>query len=110
MRILVVEDESTMAESLRVGLTDEGFAVDVAADGAEGLWYAAEVDYDAIVLDLMLPRIDGGSDGEPTRAWASNCSNIRSRRSSRVVFIVPLNTIRSTSSSSKGADPSHNLA
>ncbi len=59
MRILVVEDEVTMAESLRAGLTEAGFAVDVAADGEEGLWYAGEVDYDAIVLDLMLPKVNG---------------------------------------------------
>ena len=59
MRILVVEDETTMAESLRSGLEGEGFAVDVAADGEEGLWYAAEVDYDAIILDLMLPKVNG---------------------------------------------------
>lgn len=59
MRILVVEDETTMAESLRSGLEAEGFAVDVAGDGEEGLWYASEVDYDAIVLDLMLPKVNG---------------------------------------------------
>jgi len=59
VRILVVEDETTMAESLRTGLEGEGFAVDVATDGEEGLWYAAEVDYDAIVLDLMLPKVNG---------------------------------------------------
>ena len=59
MRILVVEDEAAMAESLREGLTAEGFAVDVASDGEEGLWYAAEVAYDAIILDLMLPKVNG---------------------------------------------------
>lgn len=59
MRILVVEDETTMAESLRSGLVEAGFAVDVAPDGEEGLWYAGEVDYDAIVLDLMLPKVNG---------------------------------------------------
>jgi len=59
VRILVVEDETTMAESLRSGLEAEGFAVDVAGDGEEGLWYASEVDYDAIVLDLMLPKVNG---------------------------------------------------
>ncbi len=48
-----------MAQSLRTGLTDEGFAVDVAVDGEEGLWLAGEVDYDAIVLDLMLPKVNG---------------------------------------------------
>lgn len=59
MRLLVVEDELTMAESLRSGLVAEGFAVDVAHDGEEGLWLASEVDYDAILLDLMLPKING---------------------------------------------------
>ncbi len=59
MRILVVEDEPTMADSLRSGLESEGFAVDVARDGEEGLWLAGEVDYDAILLDLMLPKVNG---------------------------------------------------
>ena len=59
MRILVVEDEEVMAQSLRTGLTNEGFAVDVVGDGEEGLWMAGEVDYDAIILDLMLPKING---------------------------------------------------
>ncbi len=48
-----------MAESLRDGLTNEGFAVDVAGDGEEALWYASEVSYDAIILDLMLPKLNG---------------------------------------------------
>lgn len=48
-----------MAESLRAGLVDHGFAVDVAGDGAEGLWYADEVEYDAIILDVMLPKVNG---------------------------------------------------
>jgi DNA-binding response OmpR family regulator len=59
MRLLVIEDEPAMANSLRAGLEGEGFAVDVAGDGEEGLWYASEVDYDAIVLDLMLPKVNG---------------------------------------------------
>ena len=59
MRILVVEDEQTMAASLREGLEAEGFAVDVAADGQTGLWFARENAYDAIVLDLMLPEVNG---------------------------------------------------
>lgn len=59
MRILVVEDEATMAESLRIGLVDNGFAVDVAGDGEEALWFADEVNYDAIILDLMLPKLNG---------------------------------------------------
>ena len=59
MRLLVVEDEQSMAESLRRGLEAEGFAVDVAETGTDGLHLAREVDYDAIVLDLMLPELNG---------------------------------------------------
>ncbi len=59
MRILVVDDEISMARSLKRGLEAEGFAVDVAHDGEEGLWLARENDYDAILLDLMLPIING---------------------------------------------------
>ena len=55
MRVLVVDDEKRLARSLRVGLEAEGFAVDVAHDGTDGLWLARENEYDAIVLDLMLP-------------------------------------------------------
>ncbi len=59
MRILVVEDEQAMAQSLQAGLEAEGFAVDVAPDGQQGLWLAGEVAYDAIILDLMLPKVNG---------------------------------------------------
>lgn len=59
MRLLVVEDEVRMAVLLRRGLGEEGYAVDVAADGPEGLWLAQENDYDVIVLDAMLPGLDG---------------------------------------------------
>jgi two-component system OmpR family response regulator len=59
MRILVVEDELKMASLLNRGLAEEGHVVDVAGKGDEGLWKAREVQYDAIVLDLMLPGIDG---------------------------------------------------
>ena len=59
MRILVVEDEALMAESLQRGLRAEGFAVDVAMDGEDGLWLARENDYDAIVLDVLLPKVNG---------------------------------------------------
>jgi DNA-binding response OmpR family regulator len=59
MRVLVVDDERRLARSLRVGLEAEGFAVDVAPDGTDGLWLARENAYDAIVLDLMLPGING---------------------------------------------------
>jgi DNA-binding response OmpR family regulator len=59
MRVLVVEDEKRLAEAVRKGLEREGLAVDVAFDGNEGLWMARENDYDAIVLDLMLPGRNG---------------------------------------------------
>jgi two-component system, OmpR family, response regulator len=59
MRVLVVEDEQRLAAGVRAGLEAEGFAVDVAADGTDGLWRAREHPYDAIVLDLMLPGVNG---------------------------------------------------
>jgi DNA-binding response OmpR family regulator len=59
MRVLVVEDDERLAGLLRSGLADEGFAVDVAADGREGLWMASEHAYDAVLLDVMLPQLNG---------------------------------------------------
>jgi len=59
VRILVVEDDKSLAAALKRGLQSEGFAVDVALDGEEGLWATSEGDYDAVVLDVMLPRVDG---------------------------------------------------
>ena len=59
MRLLVVEDEPDLRSALARALADEHFAVDTAADGDEGLFLAIEVDYDAVVLDLMLPRRNG---------------------------------------------------
>jgi DNA-binding response OmpR family regulator len=57
--VLVVEDEKQLAAGLRTGLEAEGFAVDVAFDGNDGLWMAREHPYDAIVLDIMLPGLNG---------------------------------------------------
>jgi two-component system OmpR family response regulator len=59
MRILVVEDELKMARLIRRGLREEGMAVDLAERGEDALWMAGSTDYDAIVLDVMLPGIDG---------------------------------------------------
>jgi len=59
MRVLVVEDELRMASLIRRGLLEEGLSGDVAATGEDALWMAAAADYDAIVLDVMLPGIDG---------------------------------------------------
>ena len=59
MRLLVVEDEVKLAAYLHKGLTEEGFVVDVAHNGVDGLHLAMEGDYDLLVLDAMLPGIDG---------------------------------------------------
>lgn len=59
MRLLVVEDSVRLQQSLTTALRKSGYAVDVAGDGEEGLWLAVENAYDAIVLDIMLPKRDG---------------------------------------------------
>ena len=59
MRILLVEDERPLAETLRRGLEAEHFAVELAFDGNDGLWLAQEHPFDAIVLDIMLPGMNG---------------------------------------------------
>jgi two-component system, OmpR family, response regulator len=59
MRILIVEDEPRLLRNLARALREEGYAVDVAAAGDEGLYKAESYNYDAIVLDIMLPRLDG---------------------------------------------------
>ena len=59
MRLLLVEDESSIANFIRQGLTEAGYAVDVAQDGQEGLDYIRAADYDVLILDIMLPRLDG---------------------------------------------------
>ncbi|NQX24352.1 response regulator transcription factor [Curtobacterium sp. VKM Ac-2852] len=68
MRVLVVDDEVRLADGVRRGLEAEGWAVDVANDGVDGLWHAREFRYDAIVLDLMMPGLSG---------WAV-CAQLRS--------------------------------
>jgi DNA-binding response OmpR family regulator len=59
MRILAVEDQRRLAGAIKRGLETEGFAVDIAVDGEEGLWLAREQPYDAIVLDILLPKLNG---------------------------------------------------
>jgi DNA-binding response OmpR family regulator len=59
MRVLLVEDSDRLRRSVGTGLRRAGYAVDVSADGEEGLWYALGHEYDVIILDLMLPRLDG---------------------------------------------------
>ena len=59
VRVLVVDDDRGLVRALKRGLESEGFAVDVAFDGEEGLWHAKEHAYDAVVLDVMLPGVSG---------------------------------------------------
>jgi two-component system OmpR family response regulator len=73
MRVLIVEDEPKMASLIRRGLAAEGMAVDVVGDGNDAVWRAQATEYDAIVLDVMLPGIDGFEVCERLRAedvWA----------------------------------------
>lgn len=57
--MLIVEDDHELAETLTIGFRDEGFAVDTALDGESGLHEASTVDFDIVILDLMLPKLDG---------------------------------------------------
>jgi len=59
VRVLVVEDEARIARVLKRGLEEEGYAVDIAGDGPEGLWMATSNPYEAVILDVMLPGFDG---------------------------------------------------
>jgi len=59
MRILFVEDSKRLQRSIAIGLRKAGYTVDVTGDGQEGLWFAESYDYDVIILDLMLPGMDG---------------------------------------------------
>ncbi len=59
VRILLVEDDKHLAATVKRGLENEGYAVDVALDGIDGKWLATEADYDAIVLDILLPGLNG---------------------------------------------------
>ena len=59
MRVLVIEDEEGLAQALKTGLEHEGFSVELAHDGQTGLWLATETDPDVIVLDVMLPKLNG---------------------------------------------------
>ncbi len=59
VKVLLVEDEMNLARTVKRGLDAEGFSTDVALDGEDGLWKATEGGYDAIVLDIMLPKING---------------------------------------------------
>src|SRR5215210_2917187 len=70
MRVLIVEDELKLAGLIRRGLREEGMSADLAVRGEDALWMAGATDYDAIVLDVMLPGLDGFAVCERLRADA----------------------------------------
>ena len=70
MRILIVEDEVRLAEVIKNGLIEEGFAVDMAHDGEDGQYLAESEKYDLIMLDIMLPKLDG----------ITLCKNLRAQK------------------------------
>lgn len=77
MRVLIVEDEVKMASLIRRGLRDDGMAADVAVKGQDALWMAGSTEYDVIVLDVMLPGMDGFQVCERLRedgVWSCSCS------------------------------------
>ncbi len=82
MRLLVIEDEVRLLRNLAKALREEGYAVDTAADGEEGLYKAQNSDYDAIVLDVMLPGLDG---------WQV-LARLRKTRKTPVLFLTARDT------------------
>lgn len=78
MRILIVEDEYRIANSIQKGLKQEGYAVDVCYNGAEGYDLASTEDYDLIILDLMLPEMDG----------ITICKNLRKNKIHTPILIL----------------------
>ena len=80
MRILIVEDEVRLLRNLAKALREEGYAVDTAEDGEDGLYKAESYDYDTIVLDVMLPRLDG---------WAV-LERLRNSRSTPVLMLTAM--------------------
>ena len=83
MKILVIEDERKLAEYLRQGLAEEGYVVDLAHDGVDGLHLALEGSYDAILLDRMLPGLDG----------LALLTALRSQKSTPVLMLTALDRV-----------------
>src|SRR5262245_3011060 len=76
MRVLLIEDSQRLQRALSTGLRKVGYAVDVTGDGTEGLWYATHHSYDVIVLDLMLPSLDGLSLLKKLRAAGGDYGDV----------------------------------
>ena len=85
-KILIVEDELKTAEYLRRGLSEEGWTVDCAANGEDGLHLSLTGDYDALVLDMMLPGLDG----------VSLLRRLRQTRDVPVIMLTALDEVAST--------------
>jgi two-component system copper resistance phosphate regulon response regulator CusR len=83
MRILIVEDEPKTAAYVHKGLTEHGYVVDVAHDGFDGLHLASSADYDLILLDVMLPGLDG---------W-SVLQGVRKHRQTPVLFLTAMDKV-----------------
>lgn len=84
MRLLIIEDEPDLLSGLSRALRRTGYSVDTAADGDEGLFRALEIDYDAIILDVMLPRLDG---------WAV-LARLREKKSTPVIMLTARDATR----------------
>lgn len=84
MRILIIEDHPGIRDSVARALRDSNYAVDVAADGRDGLWKAEDCNYDAIILDVMLPEMDG---------WQV-LSALRKNHSTPVLMLTALDSVQ----------------
>lgn len=82
MRILIIEDEQRLSNTIRKGLVEEGFAVDRAYDGQEGQYLAESEEYDLIILDVMLPKIDG----------VTLCQNLRAKKIKTPILMLTAKT------------------
>lgn len=92
MKVLLIEDETKLADNLHKGLSEEGFVVDVAHNGVDGLHLALEGAYDVIVLDRMLPGIDG----------LGVLAALRSKRSTPVLMLTALGSVEDRVSGLQG--------
>ena len=77
MRILIVEDEPDLLRALAQAFREEGYAVDTATDGEDGIFKAESWEYDAIVLDIMLPKLDGWEVLRRLRKTKKTCKSSR---------------------------------
>ena len=91
MRVLIIEDESDLANVVRIALSEYGYTAAVASDGEEGLREALRSDYDAIILDLMLPRLDGREVLQQLRAEKKTPVLILTARDAMADKIMGLN-------------------